>query len=191
MTLITRVLKDYSLEKIHINGRLISVFTYTSLEQIDDEMLAMMYKIMPIDRQLKAKRYKNKIDKKLCIISYALFVLAMRNTFNIYDSYDFTFNENNKPFLKLFPKIHFNISHCKVGVACAISSEKVGVDIQDIVNYDKKLAASICSQKELETINNSLDKDLELTKIWTMNVNGHFIPSKNYGVFSYSPRLES
>ncbi|KMJ57104.1 hypothetical protein AB685_16885 [Bacillus sp. LL01] len=168
MNSVTGLLKDYSIEKTHLNGKLINVFTYTALEQINDEMLDMMFKIMPVNRQISAKRYRNELDKKLCIVSYALFVLAMQKTFSIYDSYEFTFNENNKPFLKSFPGIHFNISHCKVGVACAIATEKIGVDIQDIIKYDKKLAAAICSQKEIEMMNKAVDKDLELTKIWTM-----------------------
>lgn len=151
-----------------MNGKLVNLFTYTALDQIDDAKLDMMYELMPFERQIRAKRYRNKIDKKLCIVSYALFVLALQETFTIYDLYDFTYNENNKPFLKTFPNIHFNISHCKAGVTCVLANEKVGVDIQDIIKYNEKLAASICSHAELKTIHNTIDQDLVLTQIWTM-----------------------
>src|SRR5690606_13728827 len=54
------------------------------------------------------------------------------------------------------------------GVSCVIADETVGVDIQDIIKYNEKLAAAFCSPKELKVFHNAIDKDLTLTKIWTM-----------------------
>lgn len=166
--IISEFLKDHHQEKVYVKGKEVCIFTHTSLNQIDDEMLKIMLLFMPLDRQVKASRYKRKIDKKLCIVSYMLFVLAMNKRFNVHGPLDFSFNENGKPFLKYFPNLYFNISHCEIGVACAIAREKVGIDIQNIIPFDIKLAKSICSENELESINTSVNKDLELTKIWTM-----------------------
>lgn len=166
--IISEFLKEYHREKVYVKGKEVCIFTHTSLNQINDEMLKKMLLFMPPDRQVKARRYKRKIDKKLCIVSYMLLVLAMNKGFNIYGPYDFSFNENGKPFLKYFPDLYFNISHCEIGVTCAIAREKVGIDIQNMIPFNIKLAESFCSDNELESINSSINKDLELTKIWTM-----------------------
>ncbi|MBS4535925.1 4'-phosphopantetheinyl transferase superfamily protein [Clostridium sp. D2Q-14] len=165
---ISEVLKKYYIEEVIIRGKKVQVFVFTSLDSISDESLKAMLSLMPLERKIKASRYKRKRDKKLCIISYMLFILAMEKGFNIYGPYDFLFNENGKPFLKYFPELYFNISHCKIGVTCAIAKEKIGVDIQDMIPFNIRLAESICSENELRLINNSIDKDLELTKIWTI-----------------------
>ncbi len=166
--IISKFLKDYHWENVHIKGKEVYIFKHTSLNKINDEMLKKMLLFMPLERQNKASRYKRKIDRKLCIVSYMLFVLAMQKGFNLCGPYDFLFNENGKPFLKYFPEIYFSISHCEIGVTCAIAKEKVGIDIQDMIPFNIKLAESICSKNELEVINSSINKDLELTKIWTM-----------------------
>lgn len=160
-------MENYNFKKINIKDTIAYIFTYTLLDEIDDELLLWMFKLMPKERQKKANSYKKDLDRKLCIISFALLVLAMEKLFNISRDYDWNYNKNGKPFLKSHPEIFFNISHCKVGVACVIANQEVGIDIQDMIDFDEKLAELICSKNELEIINNSDKKGIELTKIWT------------------------
>lgn len=166
--IISEFLKGYHIEEVLIKGRKVYIFTFTSLDEVSDNLLESMLSSMPLNRQIKASRYKRNTDKKLSVLSYMLFVLAMEKVFKVYGPYDLLFNENGKPFLKYFPEIYFNISHCEMGVACAVAKDNIGIDIQDIISFSIKLGESICSQNELEQINSATNKDLELTKIWTM-----------------------
>lgn len=45
---------------------------------------------------------------------------------------EFAYGENGKPYLKNNEAVHFNISHCKNSIVCAIHSADIGVDIQDV-----------------------------------------------------------
>lgn len=65
-----------------IRGKNAQVFIFTSLDSISDVSLKAMLSLMPLDRKIKVSRYKKKIDKKLCIISYMLFILAMGKVFH-------------------------------------------------------------------------------------------------------------
>lgn len=82
--------------------------------------------------------------------------------------FEYSYNEFGKPFFSNFPCFNFNISHCKNAFALAISDDKVGVDIEKILQYSPEIAMRFFSKNEIELLNKSLDKNLEFTKIWTL-----------------------
>ncbi|MGL4949082.1 MAG: 4'-phosphopantetheinyl transferase family protein, partial [Anaeroplasmataceae bacterium] len=79
--------------------------------------------------------------------------------------------KNNKPYLEqkdfIGRDIYFNISHSKSCVVCVVSESEIGVDVEDIKSYNDKVPKRICNENELSTIESSVNKDYELTKIWT------------------------
>ncbi len=72
--------------------------------------------------------------------------------------------ENGKPYID---GLHFNISHSGEYVVCAFADSEVGVDIEKIREYRKRVAEKF-HPEEIAAIENSEDKDLEFFKIWTM-----------------------
>ena len=48
--------------------------------------------------------------------------------------------EGGKPFLRNIPEISFNISHCPVGVACAVGDVPVGIDIERRFAWNQRMA---------------------------------------------------
>ena len=57
---------------------------------------------------------------------------------------------HGKPYLRGEENIHFNISHCNGLVACALSDEQVGLDVEEIQDFKESLPKRILSDKEQE-----------------------------------------
>lgn len=79
-------------------------------------------------------------------------------------NYSIFYNEYGKPYID--KKIYFNISHCNNIVVCVISDEIVGVDIEKL-NYKKSVVKRCFNEKEINLINNSINKKEIFTIIWT------------------------
>ena len=80
---------------------------------------------------------------------------------------EISFGIYGKPFFKLHPEIHFNISHCRNAVVAVISDCEVGVDVECINPFDRELAEYISSQEELDSVLKSSDPALAFTILWT------------------------
>lgn len=73
---------------------------------------------------------------------------------------------NGKPVLKGLP-IHFNISHCKGLVACALAPCPVGVDVEGTRNVSEALVKRVCAQEEQEYIARG-DLKERFLELWTL-----------------------
>jgi len=78
----------------------------------------------------------------------------------------FSTNEYGKPFLATDRHIHFNISHSGHYIACAISDEPVGIDIEIIKHIDMKIAERFFAPNEIAYIMES-DSTHRFYDIWT------------------------
>ena len=58
--------------------------------------------------------------------------------------------EHGKPYLCDYENIYFNISHCKGLVACALSEEPIGVDVELIQEIKDSLPKRVLSEEEQE-----------------------------------------
>ncbi len=83
--------------------------------------------------------------------------------------------ENNiygKPYLKAYPFIHFNISHCDGLVACAAATAPVGIDIEKIHPFKDSILRKVLTPPEktfLEAFRNTPDKYMEIFfRFWTL-----------------------
>ena len=77
------------------------------------------------------------------------------------------YGAQGKPFFKDYPDIHFNISHCKKAVVCALSVEPIGIDVECIEEYDDDLAKYIASPEEYQSITGNSNKGLAFAVLWT------------------------
>ncbi len=78
-------------------------------------------------------------------------------------------NEFGKPYLKDYLNIHFNISHTKGAIICAISDKPVGVDIERIRKANKQVVKKCFTVDEQNYIfSNEKSIDERFTRIWTM-----------------------
>lgn len=121
--------------------------------------------VLPVERAARFERFRQTRDKENCLAAYLLLKYALKQ--NGIEDFKIETAENEKPFLKS-EKIFFNISHCKSGVAVAVSDNEVGIDIQDIEPYKESVAKRVCTEKEIELIEKSENKDRAFTRIWTL-----------------------
>ncbi len=128
--------------------------------------LSLILDRIPRWRREKVLSYRNDIDRYLCAKSFMLLQEGLMRDYGVADEIRFSFNRYGKPFLADHPEIHFNLSHCRKGVACAIADSPVGIDIEEIL-YDNAVARYILSEEEYKEVTTSNNKAESFTKKWT------------------------
>ena len=58
------------------------------------------------------------------------------------------FGKNEKPALKDYPDIHFNISHCDGWVGCAFSGSPVGLDLETVAPFPDSMLRRVLTERE-------------------------------------------
>ncbi|AET70521.1 phosphopantetheine--protein transferase [Desulfosporosinus orientis DSM 765] len=77
-------------------------------------------------------------------------------------------NEFGKPYLRDYPNIHYNIAHKKGAIVCAVLDRPVGVDLEEVKNFNKRVAQRFFTQNEQDYVfARKRNQDLRFAKIWT------------------------
>lgn len=146
---------------------------YRIIDEMDvsGEKLLMLIGKLPEWRRQEAMRFKYENGKRECTMSYLLLCDMLNEYFGISEQPRFAIGEHGKPTLVFCDKmqnIHFNLSHCKNAIACAISDDgEVGIDVECLGRYKLSLAEYCMSADEVQSICNAADPDLEFTRLWT------------------------
>ena len=115
----------------------------------DDSAYRRLYSAATEARKAKADALRFAEDKHRCIAAEALLRHALKKQ-GICD-FQVLAEENGKPYLQGLP-VHFSLSHSGEYVLCAISSQSVGCDIQQIKQPDLKLARRYFSSGEVKLL---------------------------------------
>ena len=123
--------------------------------------------VLPQWRREKVLAMKNDSVRRESVLAFALLMMALRQEWQIEDEVEFEYNEHGKPQLARHADIHFNISHCREAVACVIADREVGIDVESRGRYKETLARHILCEREWKDVQNSDDRDLAFTILWT------------------------
>lgn len=123
---------------------------------------------IPESRKQEVIKYKFEKDQKLCLIAYKLLQYGLFNRTHIKSIPEFYYGEHGKPYLKNNEDYFFNFSHCSLGVVCALTSHEVGIDIQDLAEFNYYKSNLIISEDELNLINSSSKPNETFTTLWTL-----------------------
>lgn len=99
-------------------------------------------------------------------IAYQMLAYGLKEEYGILEPIKIYRTSLGKPYLSAYSQIHFNLSHCSAGIACAIHKNSLGVDIERQLVYKDTLARRITHENEWVLLANSPDKDTLLTRIW-------------------------
>ncbi|MBR1668652.1 MAG: 4'-phosphopantetheinyl transferase superfamily protein [Bacteroidaceae bacterium] len=143
------------------------LFVRDDIGSITSEQLEQAIASLPEWRREKALRFKFEQGRKECAVAYLLLCKALKEGFGIDEQPHFSIGEHGKPSLVEHPEIHFNVSHCKKAVACVVSSEAVGVDVECIGRYNEALARHVLNDKEYAQVCQSSNPQLLFTSYWT------------------------
>ncbi len=142
------------------------LFVIENMFPIDEELLNKGLSLLPASRLEYANKYKRTQDRALCVYSYLLLKFALRKKYDMTFVPEFTYTKYNKPMFDKFSDIHFNISHCSKGVCCGLSSNEIGVDIQNIEDYN--VMKFVMCENEQMLIKNSENPKGVFTQLWSL-----------------------
>ena len=106
------------------------------------------------------------LKRKESVAAKALLCMLLKQRYNLAD-FTVDCDENGKPFV-VGNKVFFNLSHSGNFVMCAFGDENVGCDIQEIKDYNPKVAKRFFSQNEVVVLEKSDCQALAFTKMWTL-----------------------
>ena len=135
-------------------------------EVLAKEELEAALAALPQWRRRKALSYRFDADRYCCAKAYLLLREMLEEHFGIAEAPVFAFESGGKPLLEGHPEIHFNLSHCRKAVLCAVGDIPLGVDVE-VIQYDEDVARSAFSPAELDEIRRSDKAELAFTQLWT------------------------
>ena len=124
-----------------------------------------MLPLVDSQRRDEALRYKHLFGQYACLKSW-LMLKELLIPLGINDL-KMEHNEHGKPFLVHHPELHFNLSHCKNGIAVVVDLSPVGIDIESCRRSNTALIDRTMNPAEAEWIRASSDPVETFTQFWT------------------------
>lgn len=117
------------------------------------------------ERRSKVERFVFLKDRCLCLgagllCAHALRMAGARDLAMGYGAY-------GKPYLLNHPGVHFNVSHSGTIAACAVSSEPVGIDVEECHTFDENVARLCFTDDELAWLDEQANTDRAFVRLWT------------------------
>lgn len=141
------------------------IYLNTHPEQLN---VAHTLGLVSAQRRDKALRYLREEDRQLSLAVYRLLQEALEKEYGIIQPPELAFGPQGKPFLRNYPQIHFNLSHCPGAALCVVGDAPLGCDIERVEGcLDEALCRQCCSQEEMEAILRAENPPLAFCLLWT------------------------
>lgn len=138
---------------------------YDVSELADNALMARAMKQLPWSkRRERAQRFLRDEDRRLCVGAGLLAADMLRRAGAT--DLSLAYGTCEKPYLSNYPNLHFNISHSGTYAACAVSSEPVGVDIEEICDHGRVVAEHCFLPHELSWLYSQADTARAFTRLW-------------------------
>ena len=141
------------------------VTLFDDMSQVTEAEVQRMLPLVDEQRRMEALRFKHLFGQFACLKSW-LMLSDLLKPLGITDL-EMSRNEHGKPYLTRYPDIHFNLSHCKNGIAVIVAPSPVGIDIECFRRVDDTLMRRTMNQEELETIYHSENPAATFIALWT------------------------
>jgi 4'-phosphopantetheinyl transferase len=141
------------------------VSIFDDMTQVNEAEVQRMLPMVDEQRRKEALRYKHVFGQFTCLKSW-LMLKELLNPLSITDLI-MDFNEHGKPFLTHYRDVHFNLSHCKNGIAVVVDFSPVGIDIESFRKDNIALVSRTMNPTEAEWIYSSSDPVEIFTQFWT------------------------
>lgn len=141
------------------------VSIFDDITQITEDEVQRMLPLVNEQRRNEALRYKHLFGQFACLKSWLMLKELLR-PLGVYDL-KMEFNQHGKPLLVQHPDVHFNLSHCKNGIAVVVDFSPVGIDIESFRRDNLSLVRRTMNPVEAEWIHASSDPVETFTKYWT------------------------
>lgn len=142
----------------------------TRIEIVNDRIvrqgLSEVMNNLPEWRRLRAESFRTAEDQYLCGRSFLILQDLLREEYGIRFIPEFSYGIHGKPYMNQYPEVHFNISHCKKGIAVTIADIPIGIDIEEF-QFDQETARSAMSSAEYVEIINAARQEETFAAYWT------------------------
>ena len=136
---------------------------YMFLNDIDESEVEKFISAAPKNLQDRINRYKQKSDRLRSAIGYMLVENLYCEAFSTIKCPPILFTQKGKPYFENNP-VYFSVSHSGNLIVCALNETEIGIDIEEITEFNPNLIDRVCSITEKEYIGASKSKFFE---IWT------------------------
>ena len=150
---------------MHPEKQPLMIALFDDMSQVTEAEVHRMLPLVDQQRRDEALRYKHLFGQFACLKSW-LMLKELLSPMGISDL-EMSHNEHGKPFLLHHPEVHFNLSHCKNGIAVVVDSAPVGIDIESYRKDNLSLFRKTMNPTEAEWIRSSSDPVEAFTQYWT------------------------
>ena len=152
------------------------IYINDKIQQYSTEEIATWIAELPQWRREQVLAYKHEAGRRQSLLAYRLLCQGLQKEYGIEESPTFQYNEHGKPFLGgewtvergETSTIHFSLSHCREAVACVISEQPCGIDIE---STDRRVSDSIIrysmNDEEQTEIANAENSTQTFLHLWT------------------------
>ena len=146
---------------------------FDDMTQCSEQEIARLLPLVSPQRREQALRYTHTFGQFCCLKSYEMLTELLASTpytlhptpYTLNPTPSFLYNEYGAPYLENGP--YFSISHCKQGIAVAVSETPIGIDIEAIRPLNESLVRKTMNSEEQTYILSSLNPEIEFIRLWT------------------------
>lgn len=138
------------------------VSIFDDMTQVTESEVQKMLALVDEQRRVEALRYKF-LRGQFEQLKTWLMLVEMLKGLGV-TNFELQHNEHGKPSLVHYPDIHFNISHCKNGLAVVVDDKPIGIDIESFREPTPALVQKTMNETEAAQIHNTED----FIRFWTM-----------------------
>ena len=138
---------------------------FDDMGQCTAEEVARLLPLVSDQRREQALRFSHLFGQYCCLKSYELLCELLREWGSDIQLPVFDYNEYGAPSIQGGP--YFSISHCKEGIAVAVDSQPIGIDIESVRPFKEALMHKTMNPAEQAAILSSDDPDWAFTHLWT------------------------
>lgn len=137
-------------------------------DHIQDFDIDASLPLLSEQRREVVMRYRYELGRKTSAIAYLLLCEGLQKEYGITEKPLFEYGLHGKPAIIGHPEIHFNMSHCREAVVCALSDREVGIDVESVSHYRENVMRYTMNDEEIKEILQAERPDVAFTRLWTM-----------------------
>ena len=143
---------------------------FDDMTQCSEQEVTRLLPLVSQQRREQALSYKHTFGQYCCLQSYKMLCELLAEWSRVHQlpinqQPIFLYNDYGAPYIESGP--HFSISHCKRGIAVAVSENPIGIDIEAIRTFKPELMRKTMSPTEQQRITSSATPDQEFIRLWT------------------------
>ena len=143
---------------------------FDDMTQCSEQTVARLLPLVSPQRREQALRYQHTFGQFACLQSYLMLSQLLAEWGRVHHTPlhptpTFLYNDYGAPYIEGGP--YFSISHCKTGIAVAVSENPIGIDIEAIRTFSPDLMRKTMSPTEQQRITSSATPDQEFIRLWT------------------------